>query len=331
MGKYIRTKHKVIHARWIEEQGIWQVRIEDLVSNTSFEAVCDILVNACGYLNAWQWPEIPGLEKFQGPVLHSADWDESMDLSKKKVVLIGNGYSVFWGLYMDFANRMSRASAFQILPAIQPAVSKVTNFARQPNWAAPGEENRMYTINELDEFTNKPGALLEVRKRHETSMNSLFGLCIADSYIQAELRKYVLKAMDDTISDNQLKEIIIPIWAVGCRRLTPGIEYLKALNAENTELVLGNIELTEDACVCNSKKTPIDVLIYATGFDTSFRPYFPILGRNGKNLQDVWRKDCEGYMGVAVPDFPNYFTFAGPSTPVSNGPVLIALGRPPML
>ena len=92
LGKYCRTKHKVTHARWIEEEGIWQVQIVDLANNETFEAPCDILVNACGYLNAWKLPEIPGLEKFQKPILHSADWDETVDLSNKNVALIGNGY-----------------------------------------------------------------------------------------------------------------------------------------------------------------------------------------------------------------------------------------------
>ena len=195
---------------------------------------------------------------------------------------------------------------------------------------APGAKNRIYTGDELDEFARKPGALLDIRKGYEISMNSLFSLCIADSHIQSELRKRVSKTMNDTVLDGQLKNIMIPSWAVGCRRLTPGMEYLEALNAENTELVLGSIETTENACVCNGKTTPVDVLICATGFDPSFRPYFPVIGKAGQNLQDTWREDCKGYLGIAVPDFPNYFAFAGPNTPVSNGPVLIALGNPLM-
>lgn len=66
--------------------------IQDLASGQNFTDWCDILINAGGILNAWRWPAIPGLEKYKGKLLHTANWDRSVDLTGKHVGLIGNGY-----------------------------------------------------------------------------------------------------------------------------------------------------------------------------------------------------------------------------------------------
>lgn len=88
---YVKTKHLVSGAPWNAGRGGWDVKVDDLDGGRSFFDSCDILVNASGILNAWRRPAIPGLETFKGPLLHSGDWDESIDLRNKTVDLIGNG------------------------------------------------------------------------------------------------------------------------------------------------------------------------------------------------------------------------------------------------
>lgn len=70
----------------------------------------------------------------------------------------------------------------------------------------------------------------------------------------------------------------------------------------------------------------MDVLICASGFDTSFRPRFPIFGREELNLQDFWADMPKSYLGIAVSGFPNFFLFLGPHSPVGNGPTLVGIG-----
>jgi cation diffusion facilitator CzcD-associated flavoprotein CzcO len=70
-----------------------------------------------------------------------------------------------------------------------------------------------------------------------------------------------------------------------------------------------------------------DVIICATGFNTSFIPRFPIRGFDGQNLQDVWASKPNSYLGMAVPGFPNFLTLLGPHSPVNNGPTLYAMGK----
>jgi cation diffusion facilitator CzcD-associated flavoprotein CzcO len=107
------------------------------------------------------------------------------------------------------------------------------------------------------------------------------------------------------------------------------VGYLEALGKENVEVVYGEItHITERGCVCdNGNEYPVDILICATGFDTSFKPRFPIVAPNGKNLQDVWKEEAQSYLGVAAAEFPNYLIFLGPNCPIGNGPVLSAIGK----
>jgi hypothetical protein len=72
----------------------------------------------------------------------------------------------------------------------------------------------------------------------------------------------------------------------------------------------------------NGTEVEVDTIICATGFDVSYKPRFSVLGRNGVSLQEKWKTIPEGYLGLAVPDMPNYFTFQGPTFPVSNGSVM---------
>ena len=111
------------------------------------------------------------------------------------------------------------------------------------------------------------------------------------------------------------------------RRLTPGVDYLESLTKPNVQVVYGEItEITERGCLCDDgKEYPVDVLICATGFDTTFRPRFPVINPVGENLQDKWSREPESYMGVAASGFPNYFVFLGPNCPIGNGPVLSAV------
>lgn len=73
------------------------MKIKDLSTENVFEQCCDFLINALGILNKWHWPGIPGLQSYKGQLLHSAAWDESIDLTGKHVGLIGNGYELFNG------------------------------------------------------------------------------------------------------------------------------------------------------------------------------------------------------------------------------------------
>ncbi|KAF8654707.1 hypothetical protein AX16_003458 [Volvariella volvacea WC 439] len=311
---YIKTRHHVVGATWVEEKGLWRVDVRNLDTGEDFTGECHVLVNAGGVLNAWKWPQIPGLADFNGPKMHTAKWDKNVNLSGKRVAVIGNG-----------------SSAIQVIPAIQPMVSKLTSFIRSPTWISPpfGVDARAYTEEEKQAFVADPVALTEFRKGLEKGYHNFFTLFLRDSDVQALTKDAVTNQMKEGLGHNEtLVEQLIPKWSVGCRRITPGPGYLEALCKENVEVVQGEIErITETGCITGKDgyQHEFDVLICATGFDTLFVPRFPVIGRKGKNLQEEWSQEPKAYMGLAASDFPNYFMYIGPNSPIGNGPVLLGI------
>jgi cation diffusion facilitator CzcD-associated flavoprotein CzcO len=89
--KFVKTQHHVAGAHWNHQQGGYDVTIKNLKTDQEFHNHCDILINASGILNNWKWPAIPGLEKYKGVLLHTANWDDTVSLDGKHVGLIGNG------------------------------------------------------------------------------------------------------------------------------------------------------------------------------------------------------------------------------------------------
>ena len=92
LGQYCKTSHEVIFAEWKEKHGEWHLQVRDLTTSRTTVETCQILINAAGVLNEAQWPDIPGLDDFQGQLIHSAKWDEGIDLKGRSVGIIGNGY-----------------------------------------------------------------------------------------------------------------------------------------------------------------------------------------------------------------------------------------------
>jgi cation diffusion facilitator CzcD-associated flavoprotein CzcO len=306
LHKYVKTRHQVVGAAWDNERPGWKVTIKDLEYGNEFEHECDILINASGILNNWRWPAIPGLFDYEGKLLHTANWDDSVDLTGKHVGLIGNG-----------------SSGIQVLPTIQPKVKHVTTFIREPTWVSPvqGLEQHVFNPQERHDFAHKPGALTEYRKKIETGLNGQFAMFLKGSTVNNATHDYMVEQMKQKLNDERLITKLIPEWSVGCRRLTPGVGYLESLTEPNVTVVYGEIEkITEKGCVCDDgKEYPIDVLICATGFDTTFKPRFPLIAPNGKNLQDEWAQEPRSYLGIAASDFPNYLIFLGNHPPPFHG------------
>ena len=115
--------------------------------------------------------------------------------------------------------------------------------------------------------------------------------------------------------NNKIADAIIPQnFPVGCRRPTPGEGFLEAMVAGNVTVHTKQMqEITEDGLIDHDgTHHKLDAIVCATGFDTSWVPRFPIVA-HGKNMQEEWKKSTPlSYLAVGVPEFPNYFCFAGP-------------------
>ncbi|CAK7235446.1 hypothetical protein SBRCBS47491_009296 [Sporothrix bragantina] len=299
----------VTRAVWSEVRSKWTVSVKDAP-----DVECEVLVNGSGILNNFKLPDIKNMDSFRGPVIHTADWDADVDLGGKHVAIIGAG-----------------ASAIQTLPAIKSVVRHADVYIRTPSWImspvlesmAATKNNHQYTPEEKARFRQDEDYYVTFRKDMEVASNNVLKAFIRGSKEQAELRKTLEENMKALITDPALQDRLIPTFEVGCRRLSPGEPYLATLQEPNITPVFDEIESVQpDGVVAGGVLRPADVIIAATGFDTSFRPRFSIIGEGGVDLRDLWKDDPVAYCGLAVAGFPNYLVFLGPNTPISNGSVM---------
>ncbi|KAF9449468.1 FAD/NAD(P)-binding domain-containing protein [Macrolepiota fuliginosa MF-IS2] len=312
LRKYCQFKKQVSRAEWDNEKGQWNVEVTDVDTGNITRDWCHFLINGSGVLNSWKWPNIPGIDKFEGNIMHTAKYDRNLDLTDKTVALIGTG-----------------SSAIQTLPSILPKVKKVTTFNRSSSWVFPvqGFQQRHYTPEEKQEFAADPKKLENHRREFDSGLNGAYPIFLKDSPMQESMTSAMCGAMAEKLKGSGLEDKIIPKWGVGCRRITPGVGYLEALTNEKTEVVMSGVkEITAKGLVSDEgKEYTADVIICATGFNTNYIPRFPIIGSNGQALAEAWKDEPANYLGVAAAGYPNYFVFIGPNSPVGNGPVLIAV------
>ncbi|OJJ44468.1 hypothetical protein ASPZODRAFT_161036 [Penicilliopsis zonata CBS 506.65] len=311
--KYMCLNSKVVGATWDEPSAQWHVKIEKTDGTISADQA-HVLINASGALNKWKWPAIPGRETFHGPVLHSARWEETIQLQDKRVAVIGSG-----------------SSAVQIVPNIQPVVASLTCFIRSQSWVTAGVAQRFagsFTYSEMqqDVMRNDPKKYLAYRKKIESELNSRFRFILNGSKEQAAACAAAEKDMRARLAKKpELASLLIPSnFPLGCRRPTPGAGYLEALCEENVTVVPDEItEITPKGIrTADGVEHLVDVLICATGFDLSWKPSFPIIGRHSRSLSTEWAETPSTYLSITVPHFPNYLIFNGPYGPYGHGSFL---------
>ena len=332
LRKYCQFNKRVSRAEWDNVKGQWNVQVTDLKTGNSVHDWCHFLINAQGVLNNWKWPDIPGIDKFEGKILHTAKYDRSLDLTDKTVALLGTGYVNENNFFHPSTDTFkSSSSAIQTLPAILPKVKSVITFNRSASWVLPtqGFAQHFYTDEEKQTFASDSKKLEQHRRELDSSLNELFPLFLKDSLFQKTFTSNMRDTMAQKLVGSDLQDKVIPKWGVGCRRITPGVGYLEALVHEKTKVVsYGVKEITPKGCKSDDEKEyPVDVIICATGFNVSYLPRFPVIGFNGVSLEDAWKNEPNNYLGFAVAEFPNYFIVVGPNSPVGNGPVLICIGK----
>ncbi|KAJ5808608.1 hypothetical protein N7474_009877 [Penicillium riverlandense] len=316
LDQYIQLQTKIVKASWDDTKSKWIL----VVSNATkqWEEECDVFLNGTGFLNHWKWPNIAGIDTFKGRLFHTAAYEEGYDLKGKRVAVIGSG-----------------SSGVQVVASIYPEVSKLYTWVRSPTWitagfaqkfAGPDGANLEYSEEQKAEWRRHPEKYREYRKVIEDEINLRFKGVLRNTAESHNGNEFSYKEMYRKLNgDPRLVDKIIPKdFNVGCRRPTPGNGYLEALVGEKTTTFTETI-----SCITpkgfkdhTGQEYECDVIICATGFDTSFRPRFPVVGINGVSLAERWEKVPESYMGIAAPSMPNYFMFTGPFTPVAQGAIL---------
>ncbi|GAB1726616.1 hypothetical protein NU195Hw_g8309t1 [Hortaea werneckii] len=314
LDEKVQFNSKVLSAHWDQNNGKWNLELEQ--AGARKHESCDILVNACGFLNKWKWPaSIDGLFDFKGKLMHTANWDESYDWEGKRVAVIGNG-----------------SSGIQAVAAMAPKTTRLVNYVRNPTWVsinflaqhAKDGHNFAYSEQDKQKFRENPEAFLEYRKALEGSVNAFFfGMHTGHPAADGLMAICKTQMKDRLEFAPELAEKLIPTFRPGCRRLSPGDGYLEAFRLDHADMCWDPIErITERGIKTTTGEEEFDLIVCATGFDTSFIPPFELVGHHGATLNERWAVDPDAFFSVQVDGFPNYFIFNGPNCVISHGSVL---------
>jgi len=204
-------------------------------------------------------------------------------------------------------------------------------FVRTPVWFVQILDNfgnnYEYTEEERSFYQKNPDRLVAHIKELEDGFNKRFNHNIIGSPEQKALAKMVEARMREIIKDETILKGILPDFPVNCRRMTPGDPYMAAIQQPNVTLhFTGVSRITPEGVIgANGVERKCDTIICATGFDVGFKPRFPVVGKNGVDLQDKWSEFAEAYFGLACVDMPNWITFLGPNWPIAAGSIMGAL------
>ena len=289
----IRFGTRIAEARFDEQADVWQ-----LVTTGGDTITTRHVINAAGALSQPKYPELEGLADFSGITMHTSRWDHEVDLTGKRVGIIGTG-----------------ASAVQVIPAIAAQVRQLTVFQRTPIWCLP-KPDRPLGRRERWLLERVPGARLAARMLSQVFVELNFPLA-AHFYGIVPLadrgEKIARRFLANEVRDPVVRDKLTPRYGLGCKRPSFHNEYLAAFNRDNVALDTATIErVTAGGVRTSDGEHELDVLILATGFRI-LEPIFPIYGLNGVELDEWWDENrLQAYEGISVPNFPNFFHIIGP-------------------
>jgi cation diffusion facilitator CzcD-associated flavoprotein CzcO len=268
----------------------------------------DAVVAATGFLHRKRQPRIEGMESFTGQWFHSSQWPDDLDVTGKRVAVVGSG-----------------SSGIQMVCALSEMDCQVVQYVRTPQWIETidnpssramarllGRLSRRLGIrltNRLTRGIRQDPRLLDPRWKLEPG-------AMRDAAQQA------LREDLDAIADPELRAALTPDFPPGCKRIPKSPWYYQAVQKSNVRVVRAGVERIgpEGIIGHDGSVQSFDVIVYATGFDTHayVRP-MKVTGLGGLSLDDMWGDDdVFSYRGVAVPNLPNFFILNGPFSPVNN-------------
>lgn len=310
--EHVRFKCEVTKLVYDEAAKLWTVTWKD-AEGAIQQMTANAVVSAVGQLNQPNIPQLDGIDSFKGDAFHTAQWRHDVDVTGKKVVVIGTG-----------------ASAFQVIPTIKDHVAQMTVFMRTPPWMYPAADyhadvafgmrwllkevphlNRWYRF--LQFYTNLEGRLRYMRVEKDWQHPVSVGP--ENDELRLALQGYIEEQFADR---PDLLPYVVPQYPPGAKRMLRdnGI-WAGALKSPNVNMVPHGISHVVENGVVDREGVlhEADIIIYGTGFKASdFLMPMQVTGRGGVDLHQRWEGDLQAYYGVCTPEFPNLFMLYGPNT-----------------
>ncbi|MDV7090433.1 flavin-containing monooxygenase [Rhodococcus opacus] len=337
LREHIQLETGMTDAEFDEPSGTWTVRTDRGVTYR-----CRFLVTGLGLLSATNMPSFPGIETFEGRLVHTGAWPEDLDLTGKRVGVIGNG-----------------STGNQVITASAPIAAHLTSFQRTPQYSVPAG-NRELTPEQIQHHRDNFDAIWEQVHNSSTAMGFVestvetfsldkaereavyekawnegggfrfmfetFGDIATDEDANEEAAKFIRRKIAEVVKDPETARKLTPTDLYARRPLCDS-GYYETFNRPNVTLV--NVKenpiakVTEKGIVTEDGTLhELDVLVCATGFDAVDGNYVrvDIRGRGGETLKEHWSEGPTSYLGMTTAGFPNMFMILGPNGPFTNLP-----------
>jgi len=301
----IRLKTVLREAAWDEAAGVWHATLGD---GSTIDA--RVIVSGMGALHVPRYPEIAGLDRFEGPSFHSAAWDSSIDLEGKNVAVIGTG-----------------ASAIQFVPQIAPLAAKLSLYQRTPPWIVPKLDHPI-ADRWRRRFERIPGLMRAYRAMLFWILEIRVLGFLKKGWLREQGAKEARKHLAAQVPDSELRAKLTPHYEFGCKRVLISNDFYPALARPNVELVTDAVkELRAHSIVtADGVERAVDVLIYGTGFRvTELLRGTRVVGRGGVEIHDAWKERVSAFLGITIAGFPNFFMLLGPNTGLGHNSVVLMI------
>jgi len=313
---HVQFETMVVEARWSDAESNWRVTLRDVKTGAERIEVANAVLLAHGILNRWSFPDIPGLNSFHGPKMHTAGWNPDIDMSGKRVAVIGTG-----------------ASAAQLAPAIANNAASIVIFQRSKHWvlnnpdiAAPVNSNIQFALRNIPHYKEwfrfrvywftGDGLYNNVKMDPDWPDQD-----VSVSAQNDAARRYALQYIQHKLGGRpDLLEKIVPDYPIFGKRIVLDADngWLDTLLRPHVTLETDGIDHIEDNAIVtkSGNRYEVDVIALATGFEIApaLGP-LKVYGRNGSDLAAAWGKDeARAYLGVMAPNYPNFFMTLGPNS-----------------
>jgi cation diffusion facilitator CzcD-associated flavoprotein CzcO len=278
------------------EEGGWSVETSD-----GEQIRADVLIDATGPLHIKNYPQIPGLERFEGAMFHSADWDHGVDLVGKRIGVVGNG-----------------STGVQMMEPLSEVASQLTMFQRTAQWIFP-VGNRPYTERER-KWTRRLPILGKLTRAFYKRIFDLASVGVVEDGFWRRRMARGCREYLATVKDPELRRKLTPDYEPGCKRLILSTSFYPTLEKETVDLVTDGIDHVEPRGIVTTdgRLHELDVLVLATGFRPHEWGIDNVVGADGLSLKEAWAQGPRTYRSITMPGFPNFFMIVGPNSPIGN-------------